>query len=206
MEIIQAEATHAPAIGRTLAQAFNHDPLCCYIFPDEERRLRHLQWVFTRWSFSFIKNGSAYAPPDISGAALWRTPKIPLAAWVFDQIRAGLLLTPFRLSSGELRRGVRVYADAAAHFHRNVKKPHWILDTLGIAPEHQGRGMARLLLTPVLAQADAMHGSCYLITNSEKNISLYEHFGFHVADRYLLKGTSLMMCGMRRPPASNAGT
>lgn len=54
----------------------------------------------------------------------------------------------------------------------------WYFYNLTVSPESQGKGIARRLLNPMLKLCDEKGHSCYLETNLEKNISLYEHFGF----------------------------
>jgi len=43
-------------------------------------------------------------------------------------------------------------------------------------------GFASRLVKPVLAHADQSRRDCYLETHSEKNVALYQHYGFEVAD------------------------
>ena len=62
-----------------------------------------------------------------------------------------------------------------AHF------PHWYLCTIAVYPKHQGKGWTSVLLKPMLAKADKDKLPCYLET-AERNIKLYEHFGFEVIE------------------------
>ncbi|MFW9949842.1 MAG: GNAT family N-acetyltransferase, partial [Candidatus Thorarchaeota archaeon] len=48
--------------------------------------------------------------------------------------------------------------------------------------EHQGKGWARALLNPMIVRADKDKLPCYLETG-ERNVTLYEKFGFEVINR-----------------------
>lgn len=54
----------------------------------------------------------------------------------------------------------------------------WYLSILGVAPEHQGRGIGKLLLRPTLEEADAQRAVCYLETFGEHTLGFYQRLGF----------------------------
>ena len=61
-------------------------------------------------------------------------------------------------------------------------EPHVFLGVIGVHPDFQGRGLARVLLDEVARisrrHADS-HGVC-LNTESAANVALYEHMGYQV--------------------------
>lgn len=65
---------------------------------------------------------------------------------------------------------------------RIIRQPHYYLEILGVAPQYRGQGFASKLLRPVLEHADANRRKCYLETQSQENVALYEHFGFEVVE------------------------
>ncbi len=75
---------------------------------------------------------------------------------------------------------------------------HWFLQTIGIAPQFQGKGYAGKLLKPMLARIDEEGLSCYLETLDEHNVSFYEHFNFTVIDKSTIPGTNLTNWAMLR--------
>ena len=75
---------------------------------------------------------------------------------------------------------------------------HWFLQTIGVAPQFQGKGYAGMLLRPMLGKIDEEGLPCYLETLEEKNVSLYEHFGFRVIDRSGIPETGLTNWAMLR--------
>jgi len=47
---------------------------------------------------------------------------------------------------------------------------------------------------------DRKQVACYLNTQNEKNIGLYEHFGFSVVEQVSLPGSGILHTGMIRNP------
>jgi GNAT superfamily N-acetyltransferase len=56
--------------------------------------------------------------------------------------------------------------------------PYWYLGVLATHPEHQGRGLARAVLQPGLAAADAEGWDCWLETSKPRNKPFYAGHGF----------------------------
>lgn len=202
MEAIPIQRENAEAVGNSLARAFMDDPLNCYVLPDEERRWKLLSWTFPRWVRTATRPGNAYTTPDFAGGALWRSPDLGTWIWIWDQLRAGILLAPFKLYPAELLRFGRVHGEATRRMRRSITSPHWVLDILGVSPDRQGQGLSRCMLSPVLAEADAQNLPCYLITNKTSNITIYRRFGFEVIEEGLMGGTDVMFYEMRRPSRS----
>jgi len=67
--------------------------------------------------------------------------------------------------------------------------PHWYLDLLGVAPEHQGRGLGQALLGDLLARVDAEGAASYLETDRPGNLPFYERAGYAVLSRNTILGT-----------------
>jgi ribosomal protein S18 acetylase RimI-like enzyme len=59
-----------------------------------------------------------------------------------------------------------------------LHEPHYYLESLAVAPDAQGQGLASKLVRPFLAQAEAQSLSVYLDTFNVSNVGLYEHYGF----------------------------
>lgn len=75
---------------------------------------------------------------------------------------------------------------------------HWFLQIIGVDPEFQGKGYAGKLLRPMLSRIDEEGLACYLETLDERNVLLYEHFGFRVVEKATIPKTSLTSWAMLR--------
>jgi ribosomal protein S18 acetylase RimI-like enzyme len=56
--------------------------------------------------------------------------------------------------------------------------PYYYLSVLGVTPPQQGNGYGTKLLSALCARADREQRALYLETQTEANVSWYEHFGF----------------------------
>ena len=79
----------------------------------------------------------------------------------------------------------------------------WYLYSLTVHPEHQKKGLASKVLRPMLDFFDATGQSCYLETNKDCNIALYEHFGFALMEATVIPNTDVVHYAMRREPVKS---
>lgn len=76
----------------------------------------------------------------------------------------------------------------------------WYLYNLSVSKKAQGKGNAGKLLRPMLAFCDREKMVCYLETNKESNVSMYEHFGFCLKEKGLIPKSDVMHYAMTRQP------
>lgn len=181
--VVRATLADVGQIARTLARAFQDDPMMRFTIPDDDQRRRLVPRLIALNMRYGCRYGEVYAIPDAvgyTGAAIWLPPgqtRMTLARI----LRAGLFVAPLRLPWPILRR-LAVAGNHAASLHaRCLTKPHWYLSQLGVEPAAQRRGIASRLLRPMLARMDAANLPCYLETENAANIAFYQRFGFHVA-------------------------
>ncbi len=60
------------------------------------------------------------------------------------------------------------------------KEPHWHIGPIGVDPAFQGQGVGKALLGAFLEMADEDGPPAYLETDVDRNVTLYEKFGFRV--------------------------
>jgi len=68
---------------------------------------------------------------------------------------------------------------------------HWYLWTLGVDPSFRGQGFSSKLVRPMLDRIQEEELPCYVDTMDEKNVNVYEHFGFELLERSAVPGTDL---------------
>jgi len=132
-----------------------------------------------------VKFGSVYAPTKaIEGVAGWLPhDKIKISNWHY--IRHGALSAFFRAGK-EGRRNLLRYSSLVSAKHRqHANFPHMYLFNLVIDPKYQGKGYASRLLKPMFVKLDENNLPCYL-ESPERNLALYEHFGFEVVEHVSL--------------------
>jgi len=132
-----------------------------------------------------LKFGKVYAPTkNIEGVAAWLPhDKTNLSNWVY--IRHGALPVVIGARK-EGRKKLMLYSNLANKKHKqHANFPHMYLYNLAIDPKYQGKGYASRLLKPMLAKLDEKNLPCYLETH-ERNLVMYEHFGFELVEQISL--------------------
>lgn len=81
-----------------------------------------------------------------------------------------------------------------------TKNVDWYLFNLSVKKDAQGKGIASKLIRPMLNFCDEEQIFCYLETNKESNVSLYEHFDFELAEKALIPKTDVWHYAMLRKP------
>ena len=59
--------------------------------------------------------------------------------------------------------------------------PHWHLPFIGVDPSRRGLGLGSLLLRAGLSRIDEDGVECRLFTETPRNVSLYQRYGFEIA-------------------------
>jgi ribosomal protein S18 acetylase RimI-like enzyme len=67
---------------------------------------------------------------------------------------------------------------------------HWHVGPIGVHPELQGRGVGKALLAAFLDMADEQGLPAYLETDVDRNVALYEKFGFKVIGQEDISGVN----------------
>jgi GNAT superfamily N-acetyltransferase len=64
----------------------------------------------------------------------------------------------------------------------------------------QGKGYASNLIKAMLNRADRDGLSCYLDNTNERNLPMYQHYGFRVIEEYKVPETGVSLWAMLRGP------
>ncbi len=193
--IFRLKRVQVEPAAKVLARAFENDPLHIAYFPDPNKRLKqnyHLMIFCIRFCMRF---GEVYTTsPNLEGIVLW----ILVDPKVNQQENPGSLFANwinFRLvvALGKAMEKVEfIYEYTRSIHYKLIPSLHWAGFIIGVDPEFQGKGYASSLIRPMLARIDKDHLGCYLDTNKEKNVGLYQHFGFKVLKRYQIPGTNVI--------------
>jgi ribosomal protein S18 acetylase RimI-like enzyme len=207
--IVPLSSRQAASAGAVLSRSHAEYPTFRHLFPERARRARALQAMFTGVGRDAARLGSAYAAVTDDGAvfgvAIWLAPgRYPWSVW--RQLRgAGWMFRVLRAAPGSFRAFMKTGANGA-RLHPTY--PHWYLETMGVDPGSQRKGLGGRLLEPVLEIADRDRVDCYLETADPANVEYYARHGFVVENRSLhLVPDGPAHVSMRRRPAlsSEAG-
>ncbi len=201
--LICLKRSQVESAAEVLARAFENDLLFKAFFPDGSKRLRqsyHLMYNGIRYCMRY---GEVYATsPKLEGIALWQLTVPKEEQEQQDKFR-GLFLNwlsfRLRVELGKyLEKADSMYKSVLSVHYKLVPLSHWYLYAIGVDPKFQGKGFASRLLTPKLARIDKERLECYLDTNNEKNLGLYEHFGFKMVRRFQILDSEVINWSMVR--------
>lgn len=181
-----------------LVEAFFNDPKLTHILPDEDVRRekgRHL--------FSFeLRYGRNYGwvcatSPRLEGVAVW-LPSDRSEITLWRAMRSGGFALQKGLGKDGMKRLLAFSDQVDAAHKRHLPGFHWYLFFIGVDPRFQGKGCGGKLIWPMLDWLDGRQMACYLNTQNEENIGLYEHFGFVTKEQVRIPGTEFLHTCMIR--------
>ncbi|MFG2332389.1 GNAT family N-acetyltransferase [Streptomyces sp. NPDC048604] len=182
----------AGQISRTLALAFDDDPMMRWFFPDGATREASLDSYFaTIFTRQYLRNALCERTED--AAAFWVPPEAQDKA-----VPDAETIQELQKILGD-RAGLFRDAVGAAAQH-TPQEPHWYLALIGADPAAQGQGQGAALLRSGLAKADEAGLPAYLESSKESNLPFYAHFGFAVRHEVRLPGGGPVLWGMWREP------
>ncbi|MFC2069778.1 GNAT family N-acetyltransferase [Chloroflexota bacterium] len=196
--LIRLNKSNAKPAVEVLVRAFRNYPLLQYYYPGEAEREKISYYFLYFAVFTGISYGEVYATsPNLEGVAVWiPSANYPVTYWRGLRSVPPLIIFGFGMHGGFKMRRLGEYIDTV--HQRLTPFKHWFLQTIGIAPRFQGKGYAGKLLRPMLSKIDEEGLPCYLETLDEKNVSLYEYFGFKLVEKSNIPETSLTNWAMLR--------
>lgn len=174
-DIHVAKRTDMGQVCDILGNAFTNDPVFNWICGNSEI----YSSIFRLEAESLYKHhGQVYINAEGTGSALWLPSGVPARLHIHWRISdVGWKL--FR--GGGLRSMKRaLLADHILLKQRKQHEPHFYLHAIGANPDYQGQGIGSALLKKGLIACDEHGAEAYLESTNEKNIPLYERFGFEI--------------------------
>jgi GNAT superfamily N-acetyltransferase len=181
-------------LARSLAAAFEHDPVWSWILRDGRTRRARLERFFAlELEHVILPVGTAWTTDGLAGAALTTPPgkwRVPISQ------QARHAPTSLRIFGRGVPRALGMLTRMES---KHLREPHVYFPYIGVVPEQQGRGIGRALMAPAIEQADAQGLPCYLEASSPDNARLYRRLGF-IDLGPLTFASSPPMALMRRDP------
>lgn len=181
----------AKKAAAVFSRAFQNDLLAQVMFPDEDFRRKILPTYFTYRITYGILYGEVYAPsPTIEGLAVWYlSDQYEMTNW--RNMRAGGMKLMFNTDKETLKR-----MNIIGHFttelrNKYTSEKYWYLAPIGVDPSFQGKGFASKLMRAMLARIDSENLSALLETQDERNVKIYNKFGFEIVQEVTLPNTDV---------------
>jgi ribosomal protein S18 acetylase RimI-like enzyme len=90
----------------------------------------------------------------------------------------------------------------SARAKRDPRQPHWHVGPIGVHPDHQGHGVGKALLASFVDAIDEKGEPAFLETDVDRNVILYQQFGFRVIAETEIAGINTRFM-WRTAPASS---
>ncbi|MDX3325363.1 MULTISPECIES: GNAT family N-acetyltransferase [Streptomyces] len=176
VRIRRAEQRDRDQVVRILEEAFHHDPVSSWVFPDEEhRRVVHGRFLGV-FADVTLEGGRIDLLEDGTAAALW----LSVPAGVPDEEDDTPALMRETADPDNERAELVGRLTGAVHPH---DRAHEYLLMIGVSPERQGEGIGEALMRGVLERCDREGTPAYLEASSERSRGLYERLGFSFTGR-----------------------
>lgn len=124
-----------------------------------------------------LAKGEVFIGPTGDAAALWQSEKkerLSLAV-IFRNLKF-----LFNMGLPTVWRSLKLLKLKDAHISN--QNPYLYLACIGVMPSEQGKGLAKALLDPVLADAENSGRDVYLETANPLNVNIYKKRGFEIID------------------------
>ncbi len=176
--IRRAGESDREAVTRLLDEAFQDDPVSCWVFPDADHRRRTHRKLMGAFLDLVLSEGRVDLTEDGTAAALWLS--VPAGA---PGDHEGEDDGPARMREavdpGNERVELVGRLTGAVH---PAGRAHEYLQLIAVAPEHQGEGFGTALIESVLDHCDREGLPAYLEASSPRNRDLYTRHGFEVLE------------------------
>jgi len=174
--ITRAGPERLTVVATVLGRAFVTEPMMCWpLGPPEEDLKERLVQSFEYFLETLIELGMVWEADRGAGAAVWIPPD-QRESWEEAQIRDRRV---YALMKDGGRRWDGFWEWVAS---RIPDESLWHLDSVGVAPEMQGRGIGSALIEFGLGRVRVTGNSAVLETGSSRNLALYERYGFRVME------------------------
>jgi ribosomal protein S18 acetylase RimI-like enzyme len=170
-----AKSTDVPALARTFALAFAHDPMTVWRRPTATPL--DLQAYYYAIVTEYVALGVMWQTHGCRAGAAWLGPE------EVDR-RKGKRRSGDR-PEAQPREAPVPASDSALWDWLDARlplQPVWFLDLIAVSPESQRHGWGSELVELGMDRARAARCPAFLETSLETNVKFYEHHGFQIVD------------------------
>ena len=177
--------------AKILSEAFYDDPISVYLIPDVSERKAKLKYVYEYVIHYDILYGEVYATsPNLEGIAAWLHSENSYIT-LKRQIKSGGQKVISKLGMEFYKRSKHIQEFTDLIHKKHTPFNHWCLDQFGVDPNFQGKGYAGVLLKAMFTRLDQEGIPIYLETHKEKNVAIYQHYGFKILEDTTIPDTDI---------------
>ena len=193
--LVRLNQSQIKRAAKMLADVFHNEPVYVYFMPDENERRSRLHHHFALRLRHCISCGEAYATsPNLEAIAMWFPPDYSKLTLLKILQWGNISILPALFSSSG-RNAISRQMSVNNYFnslHAQINSSNqWFLSSIGVNSIYRKRGYASALLKPMLSRFEKEGVYCFLDTQKEENIPLYEHFGFRIVNEGFITGTTI---------------
>jgi len=197
--LYQLQKHEAAQAGVVLNDAFQEDPVFNAIFTGAapEQRIA----FFTTPVVYCLKYGKVYAPSEqLEGIVAWVPGKYADMNFI-RLLLSGAFWPGMKMGTEFSQKIATVFKPIDEDRKVQMRgRDYLYLLIIGIAPQYQGQGFGGQLLKALFAESEQTGLPIYLETETDENVSLYQHLGFKVINKAELPLIDLPMWEMIREP------
>jgi len=145
------------------------------------------------------KNVIGVVSEDGGAVALYMRPDSKGIGIVKYLLSGGLKL-PFVTSYSTLSRLIAFEKYSTELMNKYANEDTWYLMNLSTVPGSRHTGATSSVVRPMLDHLDSIGCPCYLETNKDENVPMYEHFGFEVMEKGNVPNSNVPHYAMLRQP------
>jgi ribosomal protein S18 acetylase RimI-like enzyme len=203
-DLYKVKKKDIPGAGAVLADAFSTDPVWRKVLDDTTDEQRNIFFESAvKYSLTYgevlatskeLEGILVWTPDHLADMNMWRWLR---SGSIFKGIRGGIGLTmlSFKLKP--------IFDPLVADRKSNMEgRSYYYATILGVARKYQGQGHARKLINGMIEKGDEEKKPIYLETSTEKNVKMYERYGFEVLKKITLPVIDLPQWEMWRVPNS----
>lgn len=186
----KADKNDKPLVLDILNQSFVNEPSLGWMLSPS----RHKQKLALMLDYIFeetLSKGEIYITNDNMGTALWFSHQKEKMSWAYIKRTVSLVCKIGVIST---IRSLRVNSFTFGCF---PKTDFFYLYMLGVKPQAQGKGLASVLMNPVLEIKKKEGLPVFLQTATPKNLDIYQNKGFEISDEKTFGKRDMTLSFMR---------
>ena len=194
IEVVPAGPNRAAALAPVFGRAFVDEPMMRWPMGEHGDVVDRLTRAFACFLENVLARGAVWEAGDADGAAAWFPPgwsEASLAEHPWTDARIDAL-------TDDGGRRYNAFWDWVES--RSPDEPLWLLDSIAVRPELQGRGIGAALISSGLARARADGVGAILATGTPRNVTIYGRCGFRLIETLDAPGGGPPISFMRWDP------